>query len=213
MACMMLGPQGELRLSPQEYKVMCYLRAGFTVKDTAAEMDIAYPTAYRYYERVKDKLGTFTQEETIRQFSKLYRSTMGLAFAILKGCLEEDNYLLLRDFIRREFTGYVGEFPEKLPKISGIMTLSMTTSLAICGILGARVVEGSTPTPAPAGTPYLTPTPIPEFANVGTGLVILGGLLPLLGYVVALIVAIVLGYIAIRSMQRASKYFFGGAGR
>ena len=211
MACMVLGNQGELKLSPQEYKVMCHLRAGYTVQQTANAMNIAYKTAYSYYDHVKNKLGTDTQEETILQFSVLYNSTMGFAFAVLKGCLEEENYLLLRDFIRREFTGYLGEFPQHITAILSLGTWLWVTIYAI--LIDSGIAYAATPTPVPAGTPFVTPTPVPDFANVGTGLVVLTGILPVLGYAVAFAVAIALGYVVIRAFQHASRYFFDFGGR
>jgi len=211
VACMVLGNQGELKLSPQEYKTMCYLRAGYTVQQTSESMGITYRTAWGYYDQSKNKLGTNTQEETVLEFSRLYDTTLGIAFSIFKGCLSEENYKLLRDFYRREISGYIGEFPQR---ISGNLVFCTWSWVTICVILlKAKIARADTPTPVPVGTPFVTPTSVPDFANVGTGLVVLTGILPILGYAVAFAVAIALGYVVIRAFQHASRYFFDFGGR
>lgn len=71
MALVALGRQNIITLSPRQYELMKLLCRGNTIKQAAANMAISYNTAYSHYDAAKNKLGTFTQIETVTKFAEM----------------------------------------------------------------------------------------------------------------------------------------------
>jgi DNA-binding CsgD family transcriptional regulator len=141
MAIMMIGD--DLALSRQQYKLMCFLRQGMTIKQAAREMGIKYNTAYKYYDEVKNKMGTFTQQETLKAFSMQYERTRDYIWSLLSTIWTDEEIGVMKKVLNS--WGKSGYF-----------------MIVFCVILLL-----STPCYAqtPVGTPYVTPTPLPNLLS------------------------------------------------
>ena len=62
------GPEGEIPLTPQEYRVLQSISRGFTVKAAAESLDISSRTAEYYLDNIKNKSGLTRKEELIKLF-------------------------------------------------------------------------------------------------------------------------------------------------
>ncbi len=171
MAVIVLGNQGQLELSPQQFDVMCKMYEGKTISEVADELCLAYATVYSHYDAVKCKLGTETQAETLREFQKHYQNSEELlvsAMRLLWG-QREPGYMI--SFLMENIISVIAdqeEFNLMMTNIFDLLyknskktsSLNMMLCLLFCGILLASydIAAAQTPTAIAYGTPWVTPT-------------------------------------------------------
>ena len=197
-----LGNRGKLTLSKQQYRLMCYLRRGLSIRQAAECMAIAPRTAYYYYEGVKNKLGATSQAETLREFDRVYGDTYYWGLAVLRAVWGEDDFNMVLEFMaenglecptEQEELAYVTEKSRDLSRNEYFTTWFALALSAILLIGSTEVTRAQTPTPVAYGTPFCTPTPMPVFAPALAGFALFNSVTILLAASMAVIVAVVLG--------------------
>ena len=197
-----LGNQGNITLSKQQYRLMCYLRRGLSIKDAAAGMGIVPRTAYYYYEEVKNKMGTNSLEETISEFDRVYGDTFYWGLAVLHRIWGEDDFNMVMEFMaengiecptEQEELAYVTEKSQNLIRNEYFTTCFAVALSAILMFSSNQVARAQTPTPVPYGTPFCTPTPMPVFEPVLAGFAIFNSVTLLMAAGLMVIIAVVIG--------------------